>query len=257
MIDTHSHIYLEQFDTDRDEVIARAREVGIKKIILPNIDSESISAMLKTESDYPDLCHALIGLHPTSVKGNYRDELSVMEKKLGERKFIGIGEIGMDLYWDKTFLKEQKEVLAIQLKWASEKEIPVVIHTRDAFEEIFTVFEKHYDTRLRGVFHSFSGSLEDAKKILSMPNFYLGINGVVTYKKSHLPELLLQIGYDRLVLETDAPYLPPVPYRGKRNEPAYIISTKSKLAETFNVTTSIIEQTTSNNATKLFKIQHR
>jgi TatD DNase family protein len=254
MIDTHSHIYLEQFDKDRDETIERARDAGLSQILLPNIDSTSIEAMLSAEMTYPGVCHAMMGLHPTSVNENYTEELKKVERWLHKRPFIAIGEIGMDLYWDKTFKKQQQEVLAIQLRWAAEKNIPVVIHTREAFSEIFEVFEKNYDSRLSGVFHSFSGTHEDARLILQMPHFYLGINGVVTYKNSTLPQVLSEIGYDRLLLETDAPYLPPVPFRGKRNEPSYVAYTRDKVAEIFGIHPEVLTDKTTQNARRLFNL---
>lgn len=253
MIDTHSHIYLDDFDPDRDLIIERAQKAGISGILLPNIDAGSIEAMLHTEQQFPGVCKAMMGLHPTSVKTDYKEQLIVMEQWLTRRRFIGIGEIGMDLYWDKTFIEEQKEVLSIQLRWAMELDLPVVIHTRDAFPEIFEVFDKVYDPRLKGVFHSFSGSLKDAQKILAMPGFYLGINGVVTFKKSHLPELLAQTGIDRLLLETDAPYLAPVPHRGKRNEPAFMTHTRDKIAEISGFSPQEVDKITSHNAEKLFR----
>ncbi len=254
MIDSHSHIYLEQFDKDRDATIERARNAGLSRILLPNVDSSTIDAMLDAEKAYPGVCHAMMGLHPTSVKVDFHEQLNVVEQWLNKRTFIAIGEIGMDLYWDTAFKKQQQEVLATQLKWAAEKEMPVVIHTRDAFPEIFEVFEKHYDSRLSGVFHSFTGELENARHILQMPNFYLGINGVVTYKNSTLPQVLGEVGYDRLLLETDAPYLPPVPYRGQRNEPAYVAYTRDKIADIFGVTAGLVTEKTSQNAQKLFKL---
>lgn len=254
MIDTHSHIYLDAFDQDRDLTIDRAHHSGVSGILLPNIDIGSIEPMLETEARYPDVCRAMMGLHPTSVKANYIEQLSVIENWLSKRPFIGIGEIGMDLYWDKTFLKEQKEALAIQLKWACEMDLPVVIHTRDAFPEIFEVFNRVYDDRLKGVFHSFSGNIEEAKRILEMPGFYLGINGVVTFKNSSLPAVLETTGSLRILLETDAPYLAPAPHRGKRNEPAYIALTRDKLAAIFQVSSSEIERITTENAVRLFKL---
>ncbi len=254
MIDSHSHIYLEQFDQDRDEILEKARIAGLSHILLPNVDSSTIGAMLETEKRYPDMCHAMMGLHPTSVKDNYAEELNMVEQWLDKRPFLAIGEIGMDLYWDTTFKKQQQKVLATQLKWAAEKEIPVVIHTREAFPEIFDVFEKHYDNRLSGVFHSFTGNMEDARHILQMPNFYLGINGVVTYKNSTLPQVLSEVGYERLLLETDAPYLPPVPFRGKRNEPAYVAYTRDKIAEIFGIDSGLVTETTTQNAHQLFKL---
>jgi len=254
MIDTHSHIYLEQFDDDRDEVIERARNAGLSKILLPNIDSSTINRMLETEKEYPDICHAMMGLHPTSIKKKYTQELQSIEQNLEKRDYIAIGEIGMDLYWDTSCIKQQKEVLTIQLKWASEKQIPVVIHCREAFPEIIEIFEKNYDSRLSGVFHSFTGDNEEAKQILAMPNFYLGINGIVTYKNSNLPQTLSKIGYQKLLIETDAPYLTPVPYRGKRNESSFITYTKNKIAEIFNISDDEIIKTSTENAQKLFKI---
>ncbi|WP_026473793.1 TatD family hydrolase [Alkaliflexus imshenetskii] len=255
MIDTHSHIYLDAFDADRSEIIKNALDCGIQKVLLPNIDSSSIDAMLATEAEFPNICHAMMGLHPTSVNHSYKDELAIVEKHLEKRPFCGIGEIGMDLYWDKTHLNEQKEALAIQLKWAAEMNLPVVIHTREAFKEIFDVFHKVYDPRLKGVFHSFSGTTDDARHILQMPGFYLGINGTVTYKKSTLPDVLRAVGYEKLLLETDAPYLPPVPFRGKRNEPAYMVNTRNRLAEIFNVTPQVIEEATVENAKQLFNLK--
>lgn len=254
MIDSHAHIYAEQFDEDRAEMIERARNAGLSKILMPNIDSESIGSMLQTEAQWPDICHAMMGLHPTSVKENYREELAVVEDWLGRRAFLAIGEIGMDLYWDQSFQKEQEEALGLQLRWAAELGLPVVLHVREAFPEIFKVFEKHYDPRLTGVFHSFTGSVEDARRILQLPDFYLGINGVVTYKKSHLPEVLAEVGFERLLLETDAPYLPPVPYRGKRNEPAYLVQVRDKLAEIFGREAQDITNSSTANAQKLFRL---
>ncbi|MDR2926792.1 MAG: TatD family hydrolase [Cytophagaceae bacterium] len=252
MIDTHSHIYLDIFDGDRSLVVNRAVEAGITRILLPNIDSQSITALYQAERDYPETCKVLMGLHPTSVKKDYKKELSIIEKQLSVRSFAGIGEIGFDLYWDTTFRKEQVDALVTQLTWAAEMNLPVAIHTRNAFPDIFDVFAKIYDHRLRGVFHSFSGTLNDARQILKMPNFYLGINGTVTYKNSNLPNILLSTGYERLLLETDAPYLPPVPHRGKRNEPAYMLNTANKVAEIFAVSRQTVDEITTDNANKLF-----
>ncbi len=254
MIDTHSHIYLEQFDEDREQVITRARANGLSKIMLPNIDSSSIDAMMSISNNYTDFCLPMMGLHPTSVKKDYIKELEIAAQWFERSEFIGVGEIGMDLYWDVTFKKEQEDALGVQLRWAAEKQLPVSLHTRSAFPEIFQVIEKHYDSRLRGVFHSFSGSIEDARQVLQLPGFYLGINGTLTYKKSTLPEVLAEIGYDKLVLETDAPYLPPVPYRGKRNEPAYLGNVRDKLADIFRIPAREIEDKTDKNAAELFRI---
>lgn len=195
-----------------------------------------------------------MGLHPTSVKDDYKQQLNIIEKQLNARAFAGIGEIGLDLYWDKSHLKEQKDALAIQFKWACELNLPVVIHTRDAFPDIFEVFDKVYDSRLKGVFHSFSGDISDAKKILGLPNFFLGINGVVTFKKSSLPDILSETGINRVLLETDAPYLAPVPHRGKRNEPAYLALTRDKLAEISGLSVNEVEHITTQNAKMLFNL---
>ena len=257
MIDSHSHIYLDDFDSDREQIVKQALDSGIDKILLPNIDSMSIDAMLSTEKMFPGICFPMMGLHPTSVKDNYIKELSIIEQKLSERSFIAIGEIGMDLYWDTTFAEEQKDALSKQLLWAVENDLPVSIHTRNAFPEIFDVIDKVYDSRLKGVFHSFSGTLDDAKKILEMPGFYFGINGTVTYKNSKLPETLIETGYERLLLETDAPFLPPVPHRGKRNEPSFMINTAKKLAEIFSVQLEEIDKVTTENTRSLFKLIDR
>lgn len=252
MIDTHSHIYLDDFNADRHEMLERARAVGIHHIMMPNINSESIAPMLAVESAYPNFCHAMMGLHPTSVKGDYQNELNLIKKWLTERNFPAIGEIGMDLYWDKTFLEEQKIVFATQLEWAIELNLPVVIHVRNAFKETFKVIESVYKPCLRGIFHSFSGTADDANYILNMPNFYLGINGIVTFKNTHLKEVLKPLGYNKIVLETDAPYLSPVPYRGKRNEPAHIQYTRNALAELFSISVKEINDISTSNAQKIF-----
>ncbi|MGQ1946255.1 TatD family hydrolase [Geofilum sp. OHC36d9] len=252
MIDTHSHIYSEEFDTDRPEMIDRALSIGIKKIMLPNIDSQSIDRMLQTEAGWPQLCHAMMGLHPTSVNSHYKDELAVVEEWLSKRSFAAIGEIGMDLYWDKTFLTQQKEVFATQIKWAIEKDLPVVIHMREAFAETMEIIEQHDTTKLRGIFHSFTGTADEGRRILDMPGFCLGINGVVTFKNTTLREALIPLGYDRLVLETDAPYLAPVPFRGKRNEPSYLKNICDTLAKTFDVSPDEIIKSTSRNAQTIF-----
>lgn len=252
MIDTHSHIYLDNFNADRTEMIERARAVGIKNIMMPNINSETINQMLSVEAAHPDYCHAMMGLHPTSVKEDFQQELSTIKEWLDRRAFSAVGEIGMDLYWDKTFLKEQKKVFAAQLEWAMELDLPVVIHVRDAFQETFEVVESVYKPTLRGVFHSFSGTKEDAEYILKMPNFYLGINGMITFKNTHLREVLQPLGFDRIVIETDAPYLAPVPYRGKRNEPAYVQHVCKALADLFSVLTEEMENVTTRNAKKIF-----
>ncbi len=254
MIDTHSHIYLDAFDNDRPEIIKRAHDKGITDILMPNVDVESINRMLETEKSFRHLCHAMMGLHPTSVKIDYKEQLNIIEEWLQKRPFAGIGEIGIDLYWDKSFVSEQKDALSVQLKWAMELNMPVAIHTRDAFNEIFSVLENIYDDRLKGVFHSFSGNQSDAKRILEMPGFFIGINGVITFKNTNLPAIIEKTGIEKLLLETDAPYLAPVPYRGKRNEPAYMAYTRDKIAEILKMTPFEVEGATIKNARDLFRI---
>ncbi|MCW3807270.1 TatD family hydrolase [Plebeiibacterium marinum] len=254
IIDTHSHIYLEQFDDDRDEMIRRAFEAGLEKILMPNIDVESIKAMMDLHDKYPENCIPMMGLHPTSVGEGYQKQLDEMFGQLQKHRFCAIGEIGIDLYWDKTYLSQQLEAFRIQLNWAKEFELPVVIHARDAFDEIFQVLDGMDMQGITGVFHSFSGTEEHARKILDYQNFYLGINGVVTFKNSGLDKIVREIGYEKLLLETDAPYLTPTPFRGKRNEPAYINYVVQKLADIFEVSQTEIEDVTTANARDLFNL---
>jgi len=254
LIDTHSHIYSDEFDADRAEVIQRAKDAGITRIILPNIDSESMPRMLALEAEYPDFCHAAIGLHPTSVKSDYESELMIVESELGKRKYVAIGEIGIDLYWDNTFLKEQIKVFQKQLSWALKYDFPVIIHVRNSFKETMEILAPLKGSKLRGVFHSFSGSQEEANEILSYGGFKLGINGIVTFKNSGLSETLKSIDLKNIILETDAPYLTPVPYRGKRNESAYVQYVCEKLADIYNLNVSKVDEITTQNALDLFEI---
>lgn len=253
MIDTHSHIYSEEFDSDRAEVIARAKAAGITKIILPNVDSESLPRMLQLESEYPGYCFAAIGLHPTSVKENYAEELAIVKKELERREYIAIGEIGIDLYWDKSFLKEQIQVFVQQIEWALEYNLPVIIHVRDSFSETMQVLEQFRGKGLEGVFHSFTGTIDQAREIIEFGGFYIGINGIVTFKNSGLDAVVLQIDAQYLLLETDAPYLTPAPFRGKRNESEYLTLVATKLANTFNMNFNQLTKITTENAYKLFK----
>lgn len=254
LIDTHSHLFLEEFSKDLLQVMERARQAGVSSIFMPNIDSTTIKPMLSVCADYPDFCFPMIGLHPTSVNESYGEELAVVHKYLSApNNFIAIGEIGLDLYWDKTFLKEQLLVFEKQIKWALEYDLPIVIHARDAYEYIYKVMEPYKDTVLRGVFHSFTGTLEEAEKCLEFEKFMLGINGVVTFKKSLLAGILSSsVPLERLVLETDSPYLTPVPNRGKRNESANIKDTLFKVAEIYQVSPERVSQVTSENALKVF-----
>lgn len=253
MIDTHSHIYSEEFDSDRAEVIARAKAAGITKIILPNVDSESLPRMLQLESEYPGYCFAAIGLHPTSVKENYAEELAIVKKELERREYIAIGEIGIDLYWDKSFLKEQIQVFVQQIEWALEYNLPVIIHVRDSFRETMDVLEQFRGKGLEGVFHSFTGTIDQAREIIEFGGFYIGINGIVTFKNSGLDAVVEQIDAQYLLLETDAPYLTPAPFRGKRNESEYLTLVATKLANTFNMNFNQLTKITTENAYKLFK----
>ena len=254
MIDTHSHIYLPEFDNDLDTVIDNARSVGVEKILLPNVDGETIDRMLKVEQQYPNICHAMMGLHPTSVKADYREQMSRVERQLGLRKYIGIGEVGIDLYWDKTYRTEQMEVFSQHLQWAKEMDLPVVIHCRDAFPEVFEVLESQLDDSLRGIFHSFTGGISEVETIMGYGSFLMGINGVVTFKNTTLREVLMHTTLDYLVLETDAPYLAPVPHRGKRNEPAYLAKIATQLAEVYKVSQAEVGKRTSANAKKMFDL---
>ena len=252
MIDTHSHIYSEDFDADRGEVIRRAQEAGVTKIIMPNVDSESLPGMLETERMFPDVCLAAIGLHPTSVKENYLDELALVKSELERRKYMAIGEIGIDLYWDKTFYTEQVFALQTQVQWALDSNLPVIIHVRDSHKETIEALQPFKNKGLRGVFHCFTGSRKEADEIVELGDFMLGIGGVVTFKNSGLAGNLKDIPLTKLVLETDTPYLAPVPFRGKRNEPAYTAFICNKLAEVYQVSVKEIDEITTRNAEKLF-----
>ena len=252
MIDTHSHIYSDDFDADRHEVIRRAQEVGVKQIILPNCDSGTLPQMLALEAAYPGYCHATIGLHPTSVKEDYKEELTLIKSELERREYLAIGEIGIDLYWDKTLLAEQFKVFQQQLEWALEYHLPVIIHVRDSFRESMNALIPYKNSGLTGVFHSFTGTLEEAQEILVFGGFKLGINGIVTFKNSGLTAVVEKIELRHLLLETDSPYLTPVPYRGKRNESSYISLVCAKLASIYNLSIQEIDDATTKNAGELF-----
>ena len=253
LIDTHSHLFLEEFSEDLPQVIERARSAGITHIFMPNIDSTTIDSMLSVCNTYNDYCFPMIGLHPTSVNADYEKELEIVARELKSfNKYIAIGEVGMDLYWDKTFLKEQQIVLDKQINWALEYDLPVVIHCRDAFGYIYNVLEPYKNTSLKGVFHSFTGTDDEAARILEFSGFLIGINGVVTFKKSRLPEVLTKIPLEKIVLETDSPYLTPVPNRGKRNESAYVKDTLMKVSEIYGMSPEAVGDVTSENALKVF-----
>lgn len=255
LVDTHTHIFLEEFDSDLNKVVCSASEVGVRKMLLPNIDTTSLDRLHYVSDNHQDICLPMMGLHPTSVNADYRNDLSVIFSQFGLRNYVAVGEIGIDLYWDKSFLKEQKEAFEEQLRWSIELDLPVAIHTREAFPEVFDSLYKVGVDRLRGVFHSFGGSREELEEALKCRNFYLGINGVVTYKNAHFRDYLSLAPIERILLETDAPYLSPVPYRGKRNEPAYILKVAEKLAEVYNVPLSVIAERTTENARSLFRLE--
>ena len=250
-VDSHSHIYSEEFSSDRNEVIARGLMSGVNKIILPNIDSSTIKPLLDLADSKPNLFIPLIGLHPTSVKEDFRKELEIMEYWLNKRKFYGIGEIGIDLYWDKTFITEQIEAFRIQLRWAKKGRIPVVIHLRDSFQEVMEVVEQEKDDSLRGVFHSFGGTIEQAEQIINL-KFKIGIGGVVTFKNSGLDAVVPHINLEHILLETDSPWLAPVPHRGKRNESAYITDVAAKIASLHQISVEKVGRITTQNAKQLF-----
>jgi hydrolase, TatD family len=254
LIDTHSHIYLPEFDEDRTEVVNRAKSAGVSHIILPNVDKETLEPMWTLESTDAEFFNVTIGLHPTSVDAAYKKELEWVKSELERRSYCAIGEVGIDLYWDKTFREEQIIAFEQQLQWAIDYDLPVIIHQRDAFEDTIACVEKYNCDKLRGIFHSFGGTIEEAQRILSLGGFYLGINGVVTFKNSKLSHVLEQLSPDNLVLETDAPYLTPAPYRGKRNESAYVMLVAQKLAEIYQQPVNEIIEITGQNATKLFNL---
>ena len=253
LIDTHSHIYSTDIIHDRDEVIQRAYSSDVRKIILPNIDSSSVKNLLDMVDTYPHICFPLMGLHPTSVNNDYQEELQVVEYWLKKRKFYGIGEIGIDLFWETSFLEEQTHAFRFQLELARQYELPVVVHVRDSFEEVYKVLLEMKDEKLTGVFHSFTGTLEQAQLIIAI-GFKIGVGGIVTFKKSGLDQVISQIDPSHLILETDSPYLTPVPFRGKRNESSYLVYIAQKIADLHQMTLGEIAKITTENARKLFGI---
>jgi TatD DNase family protein len=253
MIDTHSHLYSKEFDNDIDTIMKRAVDTGVSKIYLPAIDSEQIINMINLTEKFPQNCFLMAGLHPCSVKENYMDELAQVKSMLQQHKIYGIGETGLDFYWDKTFVKEQYEALEIQIQLALEHDLPLILHTRDALHETIEVIKKYKHTALRGIFHCFGGSLEQAKDIIKT-GFYMGIGGIITYKNAGVAEVLKNVDMQHLVLETDAPYLTPVPFRGKRNESSYLKYIVEKIAEAKNISTEEVESITTINAEKIFGV---
>ncbi len=253
--DTHTHLYLNAFDSDRAESIHRAMDSGVKYFFLPNIDSSSINSLMDVCRLFPKNCFPLMALHPTDVKENYISELTIIRKFIESNINIlkGIGETGIDLYWDKTFLSEQKKSLAIHADWALEFNLPLIIHSRESYNEIFEVLNHYKDKGLKGIFHCFSGNIEQANEIIDF-GFYLGIGGPITYKNGKLAEVIKQVSIQNILLETDSPFLPPVPHRGERNESFYIPIIAQKISDILNISTEEVAQITTSNAIKLFNI---
>ena len=253
IIDTHTHLYLKQFKEDIDDVIARAKESGVQKFIFPAIDSSHFDSMHNLKNKYPDEIYLMSGLHPTDVKENYKDELDFVVNTLKTNNNVAIGEIGIDLYWDKSFLKQQQDAFKFQIRLAIKHDLPIVIHSREAFNEIFEILDKENCDKLRGVFHCFTGTLEEAQRAIDL-GFVLGIGGVVTFKNGGIDKFLHKIDLKNIVLETDSPYLAPVPFRGKRNESSYIVYVLEKLSEIYGISKEKIAEITSKNAEKVFRL---
>lgn len=252
LIDTHAHLFLEEFNADLESASARAAQEGVEKILMPNLDSSSIEAMLATEQKNAS-CLPMIGIHPCYVKENFEEELSLIESRISTHKFYAVGEAGLDLYWDRTFWKEQQEAFRFQVQLAKKHKLPLSIHCREAVEEAIEIVSNEHDSDLKGVFHCFSGNGEQARRIIEM-NFCLGIGGVLTFKNSGLDKALAGVSLDALVLETDAPYLAPAPHRGKRNEPAYLILIAQRLADIYKIPVSEVADITTQNAKRLFAL---
>lgn len=255
LIDTHCHLYLPEFDTDREAMLQRAEEAGVKKIFLPNIDSVSVGSMNLLSSQHPESCHPMMGLHPCSVKENWNEEIQVIGKWLFDTscKWYGIGETGLDYYWDKTFIPQQKENFQKHIDWAKQLRLPIIIHSRDALDDCLEMIGLNKDEYLSGIFHCFSGTAEQAKRIMQL-GFYLGIGGVVTFKNGGLDKVLPEVGLKQVVLETDSPYLAPVPFRGKRNESGYLTLVVKKISELLNLPEDEVAKVTTANALKVFQL---
>jgi TatD DNase family protein len=252
IIDTHTHLYLQEFNADIENVLNRALAQGVTKFYLPNIDNSSITAMLKLEKDHTGKCFAMMGLHPCSVKENYKDELRLVEEWLSKRTFAAVGEIGLDYYWDQTFIAEQKIVFQKQIELAAHYNIPFVIHSRNSLQDCIDIVKQHQKGTLKGIFHCFGGTVAEARQIMDL-GFLMGIGGVITYKKSGLDEVIKSIPLDYLVLETDSPYLTPVPFRGKRNEPAYLTYIVERIAEAKKISGEDVITATTKNAEHIFQ----
>ena len=251
-IDTHTHLFVEQFNEDREEVVQRATDAGVEVMLLPNIDLESIPQMNELAAKYPNNCFPMMGLHPGSVDQNWKQTLQTIEKELFENKYIAVGEIGIDLYWSREFEEAQKEVFRQQVLWAKELGKPIVIHAREAFDEIFEIIDELNEESLTGIFHCFTGTLEQANHVIDYGGFKMGLGGVLTYKKSGLDKVIENVDLKHLVLETDSPYLPPTPYRGKRNESSYLLHIAEKLADVQSITLKQVAEVTTQNAKEIF-----
>lgn len=254
LIDSHTHLYLPEFDDDRDEVISRALNKDIAKMLLPNINRESMEQVIKMADDYPGICYPMTGIHPTSIKEDYRQQLEAVTASLKQHDFIAIGEIGIDLYWDKTFVKEQEAAFREQVRMAKKEKLPVVIHSRESLEEIINILDDEGTEGLDGVFHSFTGNIEQAREVIKR-GFLIGTGGIVTFKNSGLDKIIGSLELENIILETDSPYLAPVPMRGKRNESSYLLHVAEKLAEIKRIPLKEIARVTTANCINLFKLQ--
>lgn len=259
LIDSHTHLFASHFDEDRNAVVRRAREAGVGKMLLPNIDASTIEAMHAMADGFPGHCLPMMGLHPSSVKANFQEELETVRKWLFEsgRKYIAVGECGIDLYWDKTYIKEQESAFRTQIQWAKKLELPIVIHVRESFDEVFAILDEMNDEGLRGVFHCFSGTVEQAVHIIGYGGFKMGIGGTITFKNGKIDQFLDQLDIHHFILETDSPYLAPVPHRGKRNESAYIRLVAEKMSQVFDVSIEEVEYVTTNTCKKLFNLDDK
>lgn len=254
LTDTHTHLYADEFQPDRTEMIQRAIDAGVSRLFLPNIDSSSIPGLFSLVKEFPQNCFPMMGLHPCSVDEKFQNELKVVEHWLMQRTFYAIGEIGIDLHWDKTFKEQQQYAFEFQIKLAKRHGLPIVIHTRDAFQEAYEIIERNNDKDLKGIFHCFSGTVEEADKVIALGGFKLGIGGVLTFKNSGLDKIVEHVGLEHLVLETDAPYLAPVPHRGKRNESAYLRLIAERLAEIKKTDLAEVARITTENSFGIFGI---
>ncbi len=255
LIDTHAHLYEEQFKDDIGDVLQRAKDAGVAKTLMPNVDSASISGLHHVAEKFQGACLPMMGLHPCYVKENFRDELKIIGEKLRGGQYVAVGETGLDYYWDLTFKEQQKESFIQQIKWAKQLQLPIVIHSRNSFDDIVEMLKPLKDERLKGVFHCFTGALNDAQKVINL-GFYMGIGGVVTYKNSGLDKVIEKIDLKHIVLETDSPYLPPVPHRGKRNETAYVKLVAEKIAQVKKLPVEEVAAITSKNARALFNVSY-